>query len=198
MAYLTKEQLDNMGFAEMGEHIFISDKASIYNPGKIKLGSYVRIDDFALLSAGEEGIDIGNFVHIACYACLIGHSKITIKDYSGISIRGTVLSSTSDFTGETLPQFKEFAPLNEIEGLTSVINKPVTFETCSVIGASTIVLPGVTIGSCTSVAPLSLVNKDLEPMSFYWGNPVRLVKKNKEDALKLVQSVIKDKFTKKK
>lgn len=187
MAYLSLEQLQALNFASMGDHIYISDKASIYNPSKISLGSYVRIDDFALISAGEEGIEIGNFVHLACYSCVLGHSKITFQDYTGISIRTTVLSSTSEFSGEYLFNLKEFIPINEIEGLTSSTNKPVVFEKVSAVGAGSIVLPGVTIGSNSAVGPLSVVHKNIEPGGFYWGNPPRLVKKTSNRAITMLE-----------
>ena len=103
MAYLSEAELKKIGFASLGKEVFISDKVSIYNASKISIGSYVRIDDFCLLSAGEEGIDIGNYVHISCYACLLGKSKITIHDFVSISIKATILSSNSDFSGQTIP-----------------------------------------------------------------------------------------------
>ena len=76
MAFLSIEQLEDLGFASLGEDVFISDKASIYNPSNISIGSYVRIDDFAIISAGQEGIEIGNYVHIAPGAVLSGAVSI--------------------------------------------------------------------------------------------------------------------------
>ncbi|MEO6819314.1 MAG: hypothetical protein ABI266_06160 [Ginsengibacter sp.] len=192
MAFLTSEQLKSMNFKSMGDHIYISDKASIYNPSKISLGSYVRIDDFAIISAGEEGIEIGNFVHIACYACMLGHSKITFHDFTGISLRSMVLSSTSDFTGDHLFNLKEFTPLNEIEGLTISINKPVVFEKVSVLGAGSIVMPGVTLASNSGVGALSMILKDTEPGGFYWGNPARLVRQATTKAFNLLEESFKN------
>lgn len=177
MAFLSTTELQQMGFASLGVDVFISEKASIYNPSKISIGSYVRIDDFAVISAGEDGIEIGNYVHIACFSCMLGNAKITIKDFSGISIRATVISSTSDFSGEYLPRFEEFHRVNAIEGLTTSISKPVTLEKYTAVGANCIIMPGCTIGEGSYVGAMSFVHKDLEPGGFYWGNPARLVKK---------------------
>jgi hypothetical protein len=58
MAFLGKDVLIQMGFKSLGENVFISDKASFYNIGKIDVGSNVRIDDFCVLSAGEGGIKL--------------------------------------------------------------------------------------------------------------------------------------------
>ena len=56
MSFLTYKQLSKIGFLSLGENVLLSEKASIYNAPKIHIGSNVRIDDFCILSAGEEGI----------------------------------------------------------------------------------------------------------------------------------------------
>lgn len=52
MAFIPRDQLEKLGFARLGENVYISDKASIYNAANISIGSHVRIDDFCVLSAG--------------------------------------------------------------------------------------------------------------------------------------------------
>lgn len=182
MAYLSKEELTKIGFASFGEEVYISDKVSIYNPSKIAIGSFVRIDDFCLLSAGEEGIEIGNYIHISCYACIMGQAKITIKDFVAISIKATILSSSSDFSGETLPMLQVFNFDKNYSDLFSVTSKPVVLETNTGIGAHTVVLPGVTVGKGTGVGANSVVYESLNEWGIYSGNPVRFVKKRSQDA----------------
>jgi hypothetical protein len=46
MAYLTDEQLKDMGFKSLGNNVKVSDKASIYNANQIEIGDNSRIDDF--------------------------------------------------------------------------------------------------------------------------------------------------------
>src|ERR1700722_5479363 len=98
MGFLNREQLEKMEFAEIGSNVLISDKASIYNPKKIKLGSNVRIDDFCIISAGEKGIEIGSYIHIACYVSLIGSELIKLHDFVGISSKSAVYSSSDDYS----------------------------------------------------------------------------------------------------
>ena len=38
-----------------------------------------RIDDFCVLSAGEGGIEIGDYVHVAVFCMLIGAGKIKLE-----------------------------------------------------------------------------------------------------------------------
>ena len=181
MAYLPREEIEKIGFASLGDHVFISDKVSIYNPSKISIGSYVRIDDFSLISAGEGGIEIGNLNHIACYACLIGHAKITLEDFVGISIKGSILSSTHDPSGNTLGKLSLFDDINA-DGLTDLISKPVTLEANSGIGAHTVVLPGVTIGKGSFIGPNSTVVEDLNPWGIFMGSPARFIRKRSSKA----------------
>ncbi|MEI6569785.1 MAG: acyltransferase, partial [Verrucomicrobiota bacterium] len=85
MAFLSRSTLESMGFAALGENVLISEKASIYGCGRISLSHDVRIDDFAVLSAGEGGIDLGAFVHVAGFSSLVGRGRITMADFSGLS-----------------------------------------------------------------------------------------------------------------
>ena len=87
MAWLTAEEIENMGFADVGKNVYLSSKASYYNCPNIRIGHDVRIDDFCVLSAGEGGIDIGNYIHIAIFSSLIGSGNITLDDFSGLSSR---------------------------------------------------------------------------------------------------------------
>lgn len=192
MGYLSQDELNKIGFASVGKEVFISDKASIYNASKITLGSYVRIDDFCLLSAGDEGIEIGNYVHISCYGCLIGRSKITIHDFVAISIKATILSSNSDFSGDTLPSLQEFEKVDINKDLFSVISKPVVLETHSGIGAHSMVLPGVTVGTGSVVGAHSMVYENLNPWGIYFGNPVRFIKKRSDVAFNKVAEIFKE------
>ncbi|SCY39618.1 acyltransferase [Flavobacterium caeni] len=184
MGYLSREILEKMGFAELGANVQISDKASVYNPGKIKLGSHVRIDDFCIISAGEGGIEFGNYVHIACYVSLIGAELIRVGDYVGISSKSAVYSSSDDYSGNflvgpTIPdQFK------------NVDNRPVIFETYSLIGAGTVVLPGVTVAEGTAVGALSLVTKNLDAWGIYIGSPIKFIKPRSKAMMDFVPDLL--------
>lgn len=193
MAYLSQEEVELIGFAKVGDEVFISDKASFYNPSKISIGSYVRIDDFALLSAGEGGIELGNCIHISCYATLLGQAKITLHDFVSISVKATILSSTSDFSGEFLPSLNEFNGLKGLnEGLAHVISKPVVFETNSGMGAHSVVMPGVTVGIGSAIGALSAVYENLNPWCVFMGNPARFVMKRSDFAYQEVEKFRKE------
>lgn len=175
MAFLSKEALDQIGFKSLGSNVKISDKVSIYNASNIDIGSHVRIDDFCILSAGSEGIQIGNYVHIACYVSLIGKCEIVVEDFVGISSRTAVYSSSDDYSGEVLvgPTIPE--------EFKNVDHRPVTFKKYSLIGASCVILPGVTVGEGTAVGALSLLSKNLDDWGIYIGSPPKFIKPRKRN-----------------
>lgn len=173
MAFLNQEQLDVVGFKSIGENVLISNKVSIYNPKNIVIGSNVRIDDFCILSAGEGGIILGNYVHLACYCSLIGQGSIILKDFSGISSRVSLYSSNDDYSGEFLTN-----PCVPSE-YTNVKSGDVTLEKHVIIGSGSIVLPNVTVGYGTAIGALSLVTKSCSEKSIYIGNPLKRLKARK-------------------
>ncbi len=183
MGFLSKEVLDSMGFKSIGENVLISDKASIYNPKNISLGSNIRIDDFCILSAGEKGIELGDYIHIACYVSLIGNELIKLHDFVGISSKTAVYSSSDDYSGN----FLTGPTINN--KFKNVDNRPVIFHTHSLIGAGVIILPGVEIGEGTAVGAMSLVSKSLEEWSIYSGVPAKFIKKRSKKMLTLVNEI---------
>lgn len=171
--FLTKTQLDAIGFKVIGEHVLISDKASIYRPDQIEIGDNCRIDDFCILSAGEGGIKLGSHIHLACYVSLIGAGRIELEDYAQIAQKSYLMSSTDDFGGEFLTGTQ--VP----EEMRNVRSEPILFKKYAVLGAMSIVFPGVTIGENTAIGCMSMVKKSLDGDSIYAGNPLKFIKDRK-------------------
>ncbi|MGL5052217.1 MAG: acyltransferase [Cetobacterium sp.] len=176
MAFYKREELEKIGFKSFGENVLISDKCSIYSPEKISIGSNVRIDDFCILSGD---IKIGDYVHIAAYSALFGGAGIEMEDFTGLSSRVTIYSVSDDYSGEfltnpTIPN--KYKKVDE---------KKVVLKKHSLVGASSIILPGVLLEIGTSIGANSLVNKSTEEWSIYFGNPVKRLKSRKQDLLEL-------------
>ncbi len=184
MAILEPEAIQSLGFASVGKNVKISDRASIYGAERIKIGDNVRIDDFCVLSAGMGGIEIGNFVHIAVGSTLIGKEKITLSDFSGLSSRVAVYSSSDDYSGASLTN-----PTVPDE-YKNVIHLPVFIGRHVIVGAGTVILPGVSIGDGVAIGALSLVNKDCDEFSIYFGIPAKRIKERKKDLLELEQNFL--------
>jgi acetyltransferase-like isoleucine patch superfamily enzyme len=168
--FLNETELKKIGFKKVGKNVSISDKCSIYNAKNIEIGSNVRIDDFVILSAGEGGIKIGSHIHIACYTSLIGGGEIVVEDFSQVSSRVTILSSSDDFSGDFL-----VGPCILSE-FTNVKSKKVLLKKHSVVGTGTTILPGVTLHEGAAVGAMSLVKNDIDEYTIFLGVPAKKLK----------------------
>jgi len=181
MSILSPGQIAEMGFAHVGEGARLSDKASYYNCSKISIGSYSRIDDFCVVSAGSGGIFIGNYVHLAVSVSLIGAGTITLSDFSGISGRVSIYSSSDDFSGQAMTN-----PTIPSE-FTNVFHADVTIGRHVVVGVASVILPGVSIAEGAAVGALSLVKNDCQAFMMYAGVPAKAIAERKKNLLELEQ-----------
>lgn len=179
MSFLDPKELEALGLAGYGTNVLISRKCSIYGASRIEFGNNVRIDDFCVLSAGIGGITIGSYVHVAVYSSLIGRGEIRIYDYANISSRVSIYSSNDDYSGAHMTN-----PMVD-EEFTGVNHQPVFIGRHAIIGAGSIVLPGVTIGDGVAIGALSLVNRDCKAFGIYIGVPARQKGERKRDLLML-------------
>lgn len=179
MAYLDQQQLMKLGFKRLGKEVKISDKVSVYGAAAISIGNHVRIDDFCVLSAGTGGIAIGNHVHIAAYSMLCGCESITLDDFSGLSSRVSVYSSTDDYLGNALTN-----PTVPGE-FTSVRHGKVHLHRHAIIGAGSVILPGVCIGEGAAVGALSLVKQSVPAFSIVAGAPARHIMERKRGLIEV-------------
>ena len=170
-------EIEKIGLKSFGSNVKISKKASIYGANNIEVGNNVRIDDFCILSGK---ISIGNNVHIAAYSALYGGEEgIIIGDFCNISSRVSIYSKSDDYSGETLT-----SPVLPDE-LKRVISKTVYIERHSIIGASSVIMPGIVIRIGSSFGAFSFINRDSEPWSINVGIPFRKIKNRSKNLLEL-------------
>lgn len=184
MSFLSKEQIEFMGFKSVGENVLLSDKASYYNCKNISIGNNVRIDDFAVLSAGVDGIEINNYIHVAVFSSLIGAGKITLKDFCNISSKVSIYSSNDDYSGECMTN-----PMVPVQ-FTDVSHAPVTIGRHVIVGSGSVILPNVTLEDGVAIGALSLVTKNCEEFGIYMGTPAKKIKERKRDLLKLEKKLL--------
>ena len=186
MAMLSREAIENMGFASVGENVQISDRASLYGCARMTLGNNVRIDDFCVLAAGAGGIELGRYVHIAVGSSLIGAGKITLCDFAGLSSRISIYSSSDDYSGATMTN--PTVPSR----YTGVLHADVFLGRHVIVGAGSVILPGITLEDGVAVGALSLVTKNCKAFGIYAGNPARRISERKRDLLALEQQLMAD------
>jgi acetyltransferase-like isoleucine patch superfamily enzyme len=190
-SFLSQEETSNMGFRFVGENVKISRFTNFYNVNFISIGSDTRIDDFCILSASSASqIIIGNHVHISAGVYLFGAAGIEIQDFSGLSSGVKVFSASDDYSGDFLTN-----PTISPEYLNVQTGK-VTVGKHVIIGAGTVILPGVTVEEGVAVGALSLVNKNLNQWSVYAGLPAKKIKDRNKEILKLERDFLESKRNK--
>lgn len=179
MGFLNQLELEKLGFKRLGNNVRVSEKASLYNVSHISLGNNVRIDDFCVVSAGPGGIVLGNHVHLAPFCVLIGQENISMADFSGLSSRVSIYSSTDDYSGDTMTN-----PTVPDE-YKNVTHGPVQLQKHVIIGAGAVILPGVCISEGAAVGALSLVNSAVAPFTIVAGTPALYLKNRSRRLLEI-------------
>jgi galactoside O-acetyltransferase len=165
----SETELRDLGI-DFGDDVSIHKSVVFFGAEQIRIGSRVRIDCFSMLSAGPEGIAIGNNVHLAAGSYYLGGGgPIVIEDFAGLSARVTVFTASDDFkdgwlTGPTIPS--EF---------TKLTTGPVTVRKHALVGAGTVIFANVTLGMGCSVGALSLIKHDVDDFTIVAGNPARVL-----------------------
>jgi acetyltransferase-like isoleucine patch superfamily enzyme len=161
--FLTREELLEVGFGAVGDDVSVDATATFYGASRIAIGSHVRIDAGVVLSAGDGGILIGDHVHIAVRVFMTGAARIELGSFAGVSAGTAIFSSNDDYsgawlTGPTIP-----------DDLRNVTSAPVVLGEHVIVGAGSVILPGVTIGQGAAVGALTLVRKDVPPFTIVAG-----------------------------
>jgi galactoside O-acetyltransferase len=183
-SFYSTAELVGLGLAGVGDDVALSRRAAIYGASHILLGSHSRIDDFVVLSAGDDGeIAIGEYVHIAAHCALFGRGGIVVEDFATVSGRSSIYSVTDDLSGDVLTN-----PTVPTQ-YTHAIRSLVTIGRHAVVGSANVILPGVTIGEGAATGAMTLVNRDLDPWAIYVGTPARFLKARSQGLLGLEQMV---------
>lgn len=166
-----------MGFKYLGKNVRISDRAAIYNADQIEIDDNSRIDDLCVLSGK---VKIGRNVHIAVFCNIAGGSEgVTIEDFAGLAYGCQVFSQSDDYSGGTLTNPTVPAMYKR------ETKKAVTVGRHCIVGASSLVFPGVTLGEGSCVGAMSMVTKSTEEWTVYFGIPAKRLKNRKKDLLVL-------------
>jgi galactoside O-acetyltransferase len=187
--FYSEKELKQFKFKSIGKNVLIKKNVGMFFIENISIGSNVRIDDNVIIVASKKGslVKIGSNVHIASNCYLAGSAGIEMSDFSGLAPGVQIFSSTDDYTGKKLT--------NPTVGKPYIGGKSgkVTLEKHVIIGAKSIILPGITIEEGSSVGALSLVNKNLDAWGVYSGIPVKKLKNRFKNILKIEKIFLKKK-----
>lgn len=164
----SEDELADLGFASLGHDVRIDRRAALFGSPSIHIGSHVRIDCFAVVTAGPAEVHIGSYTHIAPHTYLSGsQGGINIGYGAGLAPFAAVYSAVEDYTAGHLTN-PSVPP--DLRGQKV---GPITIAPHAAIGSSSVVLAGITVGFAAAVGALSLVNRRVRPFEVVHGNPVR-------------------------
>ena len=183
-AFLSRDVLETLGFARLGEEVLIHSTAVIVDCHKLSLGSRVRIDPYVIIS-NQGGVEFGNNIHIGGHSVLAGNAAIRFDDFVTIShYVGIFTSSEGDIkdralTNPTIP-----------ERFRAVRSASISFGRHAGAAAGSLILPGARFAEGTMLRPLSLVSRPLKPWTIYGGIPARLIRERQRHVLEREQEYL--------
>lgn len=145
------------------KNVTIYEGAKLIGKENIILGSHVIIDDFVFIHAKAK-VNIGNYVHIGAFTSLSASKDIIFEDYSCTSHGCRLFTASDDFIGHG------FGNPTVPEMYRNLTKGPIKIGKFAVVGANSVILPGVTVGEGVTIGANSVVSKDLEPWGVYVNN----------------------------
>ncbi len=170
-------QFDKKLLRSCGEDVFIGKSVEIRRPHLAEIGSHVAVDSGVYITTQ---LEIGDYVHLAPYITVIGgeKSKLIVRHFATIAAGTRIIAGSDSFLGA---------------GMTSVTvpseyRDEVKFTTVEIgmfagIGTNVVIMPGVTIAEGCVIGACSLVTKNTEPWTIYFGNPAKAIKVRSKDKM---------------
>lgn len=175
--YYAREELEEMGFRKLGRNVLVSRSSRLYIPEYISIDDYSIIDDFCIVSGN---VELGRNVHLAHGCRLIGGREgISFADFSGLAYGVTIFAQSDDYGGDALTNPTVPMKFRKIMRARVEIGRHV------IVGAGSVIFPGVLLGEGSSIGSLSMVTKSTEPWAVYFGIPAKKIKDRHRNLLEL-------------
>ncbi|MEG4492373.1 acyltransferase [Microcoleus sp. D3_18_C4] len=169
-------QAYKLELAQVGQDVIIWPQAKIVSPEVIAIGDSVIIDDFVFIMGGKS-TQIGSFVHIASFTSITGGGELVMEDFTGLSGGVRVYTGNEDYSGGCLTNPSVPEPYR------LPTRSFVHIKKHALVGANTVILPGVVIGEGAAIGANSLLTKDCEPWKIYFGSPAKAIKTRPQDKI---------------
>ena len=157
---------------KLGQNCDVDPSSSINN---VELGDYVKIAKrCSIFGSPDNMLYIGNHTYIGMNTAIMGYAKrITIGKYVSIAQNVNIMSGSG--------------PNNEIlQRIYPSYREPVSIGDLCWIGASAIIMPGVTLGKACVVGANSYVTKSFDDYSVIGGTPAKLIRKLTEEEIEII------------
>lgn len=161
----------------LGENTFIAPTVIIRRPHLAKIGKNTAIDHGVYITTKAS---IGDYVHISPYVTCIGGEKsnLIVEDFATIAVGTRIIAGSDKFLGEG---FTSVTVPSEYRD--EVIYSTIKISRFAGIGTNVVIMPNVTIAEGSVIGACSLVTKDTEPWTIYYGVPARPIKSRKKETM---------------
>lgn len=184
--FYTDSELKEAGFKNLGRNVKIKRNAGLFFTENMIIGDNCRIDDCSIIVASGEEVRLGRNAHVAAHCYISGSHGFVMDDFTGVSPGVLIFTSSDDYTGKkmtnpTLPREYIGGPSGRV-----ILGRHV------IIGAGTVILPGVTIAEGSSVGAQSLVTHSLDPWGIYAGSPALRLRDRSRELLEIERAFLKE------
>ena len=150
-------------------------------PENIESGKDCRIDAFTSITCKR--LVLGDNVHIGPHCSISGPGEVFIGNYSTLSHGVRIFTASDDYDGDYLAG-AALPPEYTSPTVGSVfIGKSV------VIGANTIIMPGVKVCLYAAVGALSLVKHRIPPQELWAGIPAKFLRKRQQGVVNFTKQL---------
>lgn len=176
--FLSTKELADAGFAGVGDNVRISRMAQFYGREYIVIGSNVRVDAFAIITAGPSPVVFGSYCHVAAHTYVSGaQGGATLGYGSGLAPFCALYTAVEDYSTGALT-----SPAIPLDLRRPKVDR-IDIGPHVVVGSSSVILAGVRLGFGCSVGALSLVHRDVRAYEVVHGNPIQRVNDRDHEVL---------------
>jgi acetyltransferase-like isoleucine patch superfamily enzyme len=177
--FYDSSQLRFFGFKGIGNNVKIAKNCTIVGLENIEIGDNVRIDSNTCIFALDGYLNVGSYIHIGTDCLLAAGAGISLDDFCGLSHGVKIFSKSDDFSGKFM-----IGPMLP-DHLTNVKAAPVILKKHVIVGACSVILPGVTLDEGAAVGALTLIRKNCMSWIIYSGHGELKTYPRHRDILKL-------------
>jgi galactoside O-acetyltransferase len=180
-------QAYKIGLKKVGQDVTIWSGAKIISPEVICIGDSVIIDDFVFFMGGKR-TNIGSFIHIGAFTSIAGGGELIMEDFTTLSHGIRLFTGNDDYLGGSLTNSSVPFPYR------IPTRSFVHIKKYAIVGANSVILPGVVISEGVSIGANSLVKKDCEPWTIYAGSPAKAIRTRPKNRILELESQLRGNF----
>jgi acetyltransferase-like isoleucine patch superfamily enzyme len=177
--FYSRDELLASGFSSVGEPVWVSRQASLVGVSG-SLGKQVHIGDFCVLSGR---LEIGDHARIAEFCLLNGEAGLlSLGAWSIVEERVSIFTRCDDVQASALGGV--LAP----QEMQKSISGDVSVGRAALVGALSVLMPGLSIGDAAALGPNCLVSESVAPGAIVLNGSARNIAFGKKDVGKILET----------